>query len=215
MWGTFGAPVTDALIDQKAAQYPDFYTPDKIAELRQYVGKNYFAFDCVGLIKATLWGWLGFPNYSYGGAIYGANGVPDVSADTMFQQMCINPSSDFTNIVPGEAVWMPGHIGVYIGDGRVVECTTRWTNNVLISACLNIGWIAGLNGRKWEKHGRLPWVEYETPILNNYTVVTGDSLWSIAYKMLGDGTRYGEIMELNKLTSDVIHVGQVLKLPAR
>jgi len=46
-----------------------------------------------------------------------------------------------------------------------------------------------------------------------YTVVKGDTLWKIAKKNLGKGTRYPEIKVLNGLTSDVIRVGQKLKLP--
>lgn len=46
-----------------------------------------------------------------------------------------------------------------------------------------------------------------------YTVKIGDSLWAIAAKQLGDGSRYKEIKSLNNLTSDTIHPGQVLKLP--
>lgn len=46
-----------------------------------------------------------------------------------------------------------------------------------------------------------------------YTVRKGDSLWAIAAKQLGDGTRYKEIKTLNGLTSDTIYAGQVLKLP--
>lgn len=48
-----------------------------------------------------------------------------------------------------------------------------------------------------------------------YTVARGDSLWKIARVYLGDGARYPEIMQLNGLTSHVIHPGQVLKLPAQ
>lgn len=46
-----------------------------------------------------------------------------------------------------------------------------------------------------------------------YTVKKGDSLWQIAQTMLGNGARYKEIKTLNGLKSDVIHAGQVLKLP--
>lgn len=46
-----------------------------------------------------------------------------------------------------------------------------------------------------------------------YTVKAGDSLWAIAAKQLGNGSRYKEIKTLNGLTSDTIHAGQVLKLP--
>lgn len=47
-----------------------------------------------------------------------------------------------------------------------------------------------------------------------YTVKAGDSLWAIAAAQLGDGARYNEIKTLNGLTSNTIHPGQTLKLPA-
>lgn len=46
-----------------------------------------------------------------------------------------------------------------------------------------------------------------------YTVKSGDSLWAIAAKQLGNGNRYKEIKSLNGLSSDTIYAGQVLKLP--
>lgn len=47
-----------------------------------------------------------------------------------------------------------------------------------------------------------------------YTVVKGDSLWAIAQKHLGSGSRYPEIMELNGLKSTNIQPGQKLRLPS-
>lgn len=46
-----------------------------------------------------------------------------------------------------------------------------------------------------------------------YKVVEGDTLWGIARKLLGSGTRYVEIKELNGLTSNSIRVGQILEIP--
>ena len=46
-----------------------------------------------------------------------------------------------------------------------------------------------------------------------HTVVTGDSLWKIAQKYLGDGNRYPEIKSLNGLTSNTIYSGWKLKIP--
>ena len=46
-----------------------------------------------------------------------------------------------------------------------------------------------------------------------HTVVKGDTLWDLAGKYLGDGSRYPEIKALNGLSSDVIRPGWKLKLP--
>ena len=50
--------------------------------------------------------------------------------------------------------------------------------------------------------------------VRTYTVKSGDSLWAIAAKQLGDGSRYNEIKTMNSLTSNTIYAGQTLKLPA-
>ena len=46
-----------------------------------------------------------------------------------------------------------------------------------------------------------------------HTVVKGDTLWDIAKKYLGDGSRYPEIKTLNGLDSNVIYSGWKLKIP--
>jgi len=48
-----------------------------------------------------------------------------------------------------------------------------------------------------------------------YTVKSGDTLWEIASKKLGNGNRWHEISHLNHLSSTQIYAGQVLKIPAR
>ena len=48
---------------------------------------------------------------------------------------------------------------------------------------------------------------------STYTVVHGDTLWTIAQRLLGDGRRYTEIVSLNGLASNVIYSGMKLKIP--
>lgn len=54
-----------------------------------------------------------------------------------------------------------------------------------------------------------------TQVPKTYTVKSGDTLWGISERVLGAGGRYQEIMTANGLTSTVIHVGDVLRLPDR
>lgn len=160
MWGTFGSPVTKKIIEEKAKQYPSWYTDAMKEFLYKLIDQNYFAFDCVGLIKGILWGWNGDPTKAHGGARYNSNGVPDLSADKLIERC--NPTTDFTKIEPGAIVWLRGHVGTYIGDGRVIECTPAWKNGVQITICLNVYPDNRLDkARLWVKHGKLPYVEYK------------------------------------------------------
>lgn len=160
MLGTFGQPVSESLIQSKKNQLPSWYTQTRINLFRTYIGKR-FAFDCVGLIKGVLWGWNADMSASRGGAEYASNGVGDMNETTMIN-MCSGVSTNFSGIVPGEVVWLSGHIGVYIGDNLVIECTPKWKNNVQYSGLGNLGGKSGYNTRTWTKHGKLPWIDYGT-----------------------------------------------------
>lgn len=55
------------------------------------------------------------------------------------------------------------------------------------------------------------------PALKTYTVKSGDCLWNIAKRYLGNGSRYTEIYNLNKnkiKNPNLIYPGQVLTLPS-
>ena len=150
-YGTWGQVLNDDIINSKANQYSWWYTNSRKTMLKNLVGKGYYVFDCVGLIKAILWGWKGDGSRN-GGAVYGSNGVPDVSANGMIDK-CTNVSTNFSNIEMGEAVWMEGHIGIYYQNGQVIECSPAFANKVQIT---------NLSQRKWLKHGKLPWIKYSS-----------------------------------------------------
>ena len=158
MWGCFGSPVGETIIDEKSAQYPDWYTGGRVTYLRSLIGKVVYGFDCVNLTKGILWGWNGNKNAYYGGARYASNSVPDVSADGMIAKCKDVSTTGWDKLIPGEGLWMPGHWGMYIGDGLAVECTPIWDNGAQITAVQNIGTKAGYHARNWQKHGKLPWV---------------------------------------------------------
>ena len=162
MYAAYGWQVTDETIADKAKQNCNgWYTSSRIKTLQKVANQTppTWGFDCVNLLKAIFWGWNGDTSKKKGGSKYGTNTVPDTNADGMFKR-CTDQSADFSNIEMGEAVWLSGHIGVYIGDGLVVECTPKWDNCVQISYLANVGEVSGYPGRTWKKHGKLPWIKY-------------------------------------------------------
>ena len=60
----------------------------------------------------------------------------------------------------------------------------------------------------------------EKPTPKTYTVVSGDNLWTIAQRLLGDGSRWNEIYSYNNNRSiiggnpNLIRPGQVLSIPS-
>ena len=175
--GCFGAPMTEAN-KKRYTQNHEYNMAADRAKLINAAAADTFGFDCVCLIKGLLWGWCGDASKEYGGAVYASNGVPDVGEDAMIA-MCGRVSTDFSGIEAGEAVWLPGHIGVYAGGGLAVECTPVWKNGVQVTAVGNLGAKAGYDTRTWAKHGRLPWVDYNTeedddmPIYKDFKDVPG------------------------------------------
>jgi len=161
--GCFGAPMTE----KNKKRYINNGShngynarPERAAKINA-ASSDTFGFDCVNLPKGLFWGWNGDKNAVYGGAQYASNGVPDFGADAI-GKYCTDFSADFSNIVPGEALWMDGHVGIYIGDGFAVECTPIWDDKVQIT---NVGNVrsskAGYHTRKWKKHGKLIWIDYK------------------------------------------------------
>ena len=162
--GCFGAPLTSTNKKRYTQNHSYNRQSSRTAKIKA-ASADTFGFDCVGLIKGLLWGWSGAKAKAYGGAAYKANGVPDINADTMISR-CSSVSTNFSRISPGEVVWTEGHIGIYLGNGLAVEATPSWADKVQITAVLNIGKKAGYNGRRWKKHGRLPWISYTDKTLD-------------------------------------------------
>ena len=186
--GCFGAPLNASNKTRYCSNHS--YNKDKTRRnMIMSATADTFGFDCVNLIKAVLWGWTGDKNKTYGGAQYNTNGVPDVSADGMIAK-CTNVSTNFNNIEVGEAVWLPGHIGIYIGDGLAIESSPAWKNGVQITACNCTK--SGYNKRSWTKHGKLPYITYEKE--KKKMLETGnDIVWELM-----NGKHKIEILEANK-----------------
>lgn len=114
VYGTYGTVLTDSILAQKEKQFPDNILPYKAFIQENWMGRR--TADCVGLIKGYAWLDPATTNFTIG-----ANGMPDVSADGMYAAAAVKGTMDTMPDVPGIAVWQSGHIGVYVGNGTVVE----------------------------------------------------------------------------------------------
>lgn len=114
VWGTFGSVLTEGLFEAKLEQYPDGVGNYEEFIRNNWVGKR--TTDCCGLIKG--YGWLDPETMSIN---YGTNGMPDLGANQMYYNASESGTIDTIPEIPGLAVWHDGHIGVYIGNGYVIE----------------------------------------------------------------------------------------------
>ncbi len=106
--------------------------------------------DCCRSIKGVLWGFDFIKTAPHGGAVCG-RGYPDYTTEQMINH-CYDVSSDMSpeKIMPGELLWMKGHVGVYLG------------NRVVFDACPSkVGAaVTDLSYQHWKKHGKLRVIDY-------------------------------------------------------
>lgn len=143
VWGTYGCVLTDSLFAYKLEQYPD-----GVGNYEDFIRANWVGgrtTDCVGLIKG--YGWLNPETLSID---YTTNGMPDVGANQMYYSASVSGTIDTMSDTPGLAVWHDGHIGVYIGDGYVIEA--MGTKHGVVKT--------ELDGRGWTHWLEIPYINY-------------------------------------------------------
>lgn len=145
VYGTIGQTYTQTLAKQKDKQYgakmgANYY----FGRCSKWFGK--WVCDCVGLFKAYIFKTLGVS--------YSASW--DVSADGAYLNWCTTKGTDISKMPkqPGIAVFSSGHIGLYIGNGKVIEA--RGADYGVV--------ITDLKARPWTKWGRLKWLDYDLPM---------------------------------------------------
>lgn len=112
--------------------------------------------------------------------------------------------------VSGDLVWMPGHIGIYVGNGKVVESTPRWNNGIQLT---------DLKDRDWKKVLINSFISYcedeenlqEPEVIIWYSVQKGDNLTKIAKNCK---IPYKELIKLNPQIKDVnkIYPGDKIRI---
>lgn len=136
-FGTFGQTATAALYSAKKKQYPGEYIENDYKS--QY---GAIVHDCCGIIKAFM-----FKETPDSAPVY--NRKYDIGADRMKELSNAKPLKTMPEL-PGILVFAPGHVGVYIGNGFVVEAYNH-SRGVIKSK---------LTERNFTTWGKCPWVEY-------------------------------------------------------
>ena len=145
VWGTYGNILSESRLDSMVAQYPDGVGSYEDFIRENWVGRR--TTDCMGLIKG--YGWLDSDTLEI---VYGTNGMPDVNADTCYAQAKVKGPMSTMPDTPGLAVWHSGHIGVYIGNGEVVEAMGTKYGVVKTK----------LEERNWTAWLEVPYIQYDT-----------------------------------------------------
>lgn len=199
--GGFGQLLTDANINTACERYN--YNRLRFSMYKKQSNQGVRMFDCSGLVKGILWG------ASYDSLpVYASKGVKDLNAEGL-KKICYGLTNKLVDLNPGMLLFLPGHVGIYAGNGKVIECTPKWQNGVQYTK---------LTDREWRAAGYLPYLEYskEDPdsdidVRMFVSVLPGDNLTKIAKRC---NTTVKNILDLNPQIKnpDIIHPGDQIRI---
>lgn len=152
VWGTSGGILKKETLESLAELYPnnvgdeDHY--DYIKD--NYIGKR--TADCAGLIKSYMW-----YDFETGTIIYSGFDFADGNTEDIFSRTIENGTMDTMPDIPGIGLYHEGHMGVYIGDGLVIEA--MGTKYGVVQSNLSDG--------SWTNWFKIPGLDYieETEII--------------------------------------------------
>ncbi len=133
LWGGLGEVISEESIQSRRDKYPNVYDDDKCNQLRALIGKNYRGFDCSGLIKNYIMGGIDYFEY---------NESLDKNSYSMYEEALNKGVIDNLPELPGTCLYMKGHVGIYAGNGNVIESTSniRFGNGVVMTNIMDRNW---------------------------------------------------------------------------
>lgn len=143
VYGAYGQVLNQKILEQSLSKYND-----EVEQYLDFINENWMGgrtTDCVGLIKG--YAWLNAESHEIE---YGTNGMDDVNADKMYKNASVKGIINSMPETPGLAVWMKGHVGIYIGDGYVIEAQNT----------LNGVKMTKLEAHRWKAWFEVPTIKY-------------------------------------------------------
>lgn len=135
LWGGLGEIITDGVIDEKKVEYPEVYNEKHCEELRKLVGKNVRGFDCSGLIKNYMMG--GLKDFKYKNKL-------DFNSAMLLEKAEKSGPVETLPEQRGICLYMKGHVGIYVGNGMVIESTSnpKFGNGVVRTKLSDREWLS-------------------------------------------------------------------------
>lgn len=130
-YGTSGQISSLELYNTKKRQYPAYYTASNFL---QQLGMK--VHDCCGLVEGYMWS----PNPD-AAVVIGSNGFKDYTANGLLAAATEKGLIATMPEIPGLTVHYPGHMGVYIGNGEVIEARGH-KYGVVKTRLKDRGWIS-------------------------------------------------------------------------
>ena len=148
MWGCFGQKITSSLIEAKHEQYPNNYSAARRKVLAKLAEQgDVRGCDCAGLIKWYLWS-SGDIN---GKIVYSAE--TDKGTTGFFNAAKVKGKIETLPLGRlGVVVSKNGHLGIYVGDGKVIECTLSGEKDGVVMTDLADG--------AWTDWYEIPYITY-------------------------------------------------------
>ncbi len=214
MWGGILRPITADYVNMLSGIYGAAqYSASRIAALKKLANRGYYGVDCVGLIKSYYWS--GKPNGGTDSPRYGASGYPDVNANAMFAAAKVKGAIGTMPEIPGLVVYCKSHphVGVYIGNGKVIESTLSSKGDGVIETNLR-DWI-------WEYWFQCPYIQYpEQTVMQTCTgLKVGDKVKVKQGAPAYNGVKlasfvYGQTYDVMEIKGDRVVIGQKRKVTA-
>lgn len=202
-YGTCIYKCTNSLRTRKAKQYPSHYGDSRTATYNKHIAAKEVCADCIGAAKGYAWtnGGEGvveaIGNDNSITSKYGSNKCPDKGANSMFAYAKDKgmPWGAISTIpeIPGLAVTFSGHVGYYIGNGKVIEFKG------FSYGCKETVLSAG----KWTHWYMLPFIDYGTDA-DTDTPAQGSTTEPIKYTL---GSR---LLKRGSKGDDVAHLQSIL-----